>query len=102
MTGNDTKPMSLGNFFIMFWKYWDYTSKRVTDYNALEVVLLTNVLFMDLRTQWEKNRWDVEELKWICAALDHNYDILNPNYFTNCRFAYLDHIKTCYYVEHNG
>ena len=51
MTGNDTKPMSLGNFFIMFWKYWDYTSKRVTDYNALEVVLLTNVLFMDLRTQ---------------------------------------------------
>ena len=54
MTGNNTKPMSFGNFFIMFWKYWDYTSKRGTDYNALEVVLLTNVLFMDLRTQWGK------------------------------------------------
>ena len=102
MTGNNTKPMSFGNFFIMFWKYWDYTSKRETDYNAREVVLLTNVPFMDLRTQWEKNGWDVEELKWICAAIDHNYVILNPNYFTNCRFAYLDRIKTCYYLEHNG
>ena len=96
MTGNNTKPMSFGNSFIMFWKYWDYTSKRGTDYNAPKVVLLTNVLFMDLRTQWEKNNWDVEELKWVCAALDHNYDILNPNYFTICNFAYLDHIKTCY------
>ena len=86
----------------MFWKYCDYTSKRGTDFSVLEVLLLTNVLFMDLRTQWEKNGWDVEELKWICAALDNNYDILDPNYFTNCRFAYLDHIKTCYYLEHNG
>ena len=54
MTGNNTKPMSFGIFFIMFWKYWDYTSKRGTDYKALEVVLLTNVLFMDLRTQLGK------------------------------------------------
>ena len=86
----------------MFWKCLDSTSKRGTDYNALEVVFFTNVLFMDLRTQWEKNGWDVEELKSISVALDHNYDIFNPNYFTNCRFAYLDHIKTCYYLEHNG
>ena len=54
MTGNNTNPMYFGNFFIMFWKYWDYTSKGGTDYNALEVILLTNVLFLDLRTQWEK------------------------------------------------
>ena len=82
MTGNNTKRMSFENYFIMFWKYWDYTSKRGTDYNALKVVLLTNVLFMDLRTQQEKNGWDVEELKWICAALDHNYGQLiswSPN-----------------------
>ena len=102
MTGNNTKPLYFGNFLIMFWKYWDYTSKGGTDYKALEVVFLTNVLFMDLRTQWEKKGWDIEKLKWICATFDHNYDILNRNYFTNCRFPYLDHIKNCYYLEHNG
>ena len=83
MTFNNAKPMSFGKFFSMFWKYWDYTSKRGTDCSTLEVLLLTNVFFMDLRTRWGKNGWDVEELKWICVALDHNYDILNPNYFTN-------------------
>ena len=97
MTFNNTKPMSFGKFFSMLWKYWDYTSKRGTDYSTLEVLLLTN-----LRTRWGKNGWDVEELKWIYVALDHNDDILNPNYFTNCRFAYLDYIKACYYLEHNG
>ena len=54
MTGNNTKPMYFGNFLILFWKYWNYASKGGTDYNAVEVVLLTNVLFMDLRTQWGK------------------------------------------------
>ena len=52
MTFNNTKPMSSGNFFSMFWKYWDYTSKRG---RTFEDLLLTNVLFMDLRTRWEKN-----------------------------------------------
>ena len=56
MTDNNTRPVSFGKFFIMFWKYWDYTSKSGTDYNAFEVVLLTNVLFMDLRTQWKKKK----------------------------------------------
>ena len=56
MTGNNTKPIYFGNFLIMFWKYWDYASKGGTDYKALEVVPLINVLFMDLRTQWEKKR----------------------------------------------
>ena len=52
MTGNNTKPMSFRNFLTNFWKYWDYTSKRATDYNALEVALFTSVIFMVLRTQW--------------------------------------------------
>ena len=93
MTFNNTKPMYFGNIFSMFWKYLDYASKRGTDYSSLEVLLLTNVLFIDLRTQWEKIGWDVEELKWICAVVDHNYDILNPIYFTNCRFAGCGRVK---------
>ena len=48
--------MSFGKIFSMFWKYWDYTSKRGTDCSTLEVLLLTNVFFMDLRTRWGKER----------------------------------------------
>ena len=87
----------------MFWKYCDYTSKRGTDFSARSRSSTSyKCPFYGFKNSMGKNGWDVEELKRICAALDHNYDILNPNYFTNCRFAYLDHIKICCYLEHNG
>ena len=57
---------------------------------------------MHLRTEWEKLGWDMEELKWICSALDNNYEILDPNYFNDCKFAYLDHVKNCCYLENNA
>ena len=102
MTFTNTFPMSSGQFFAIFWKYWDYVSKRRTEYTALEVLVMTNVLFMHLRSKWEKVSWDIEELKYICAALDNGCEDLNPNYFINCKFAYLEHLKTYYYLENNG
>ena len=51
MSFTNTKPMSFGKFFNLFYKYWDAASKRGTGYNALEVILFTKILFMDLRTE---------------------------------------------------
>ena len=55
--------MPFGTFFGVFWKYWDYTSKTETDYTAFEVLIMTSLLFEQLKNQWEKLKWDVEELK---------------------------------------
>ena len=63
---------------------------------------MTSVLFEQLKNQWEKLKWDLEELKQICYALDNNYEILDPNYFVDCKFAYLDHLRTYYYLAKNG
>ena len=63
---------------------------------------MTSLLFEQLKNQWEKLKWDMEELKQICYALDNNYEILDPNYFVDCKFAYLDHLRTCYYLAKNG
>ena len=43
-----------------------------------------------------------EELNYICLELDNNCEDFDPTFFTDCRSAYLDHIKTCYYLEKNG
>ena len=51
MTFTNTSPMSFGKIFAIFWKYWDYVSKRGTEYTALEVLVGTNVLFMHLRSE---------------------------------------------------
>ena len=56
---------------------------------------------MDLRYKWEKQKWDIEKLNYICLTLDNNCEDVNPTFFTDCRSAYLDHINTCYYLEKN-
>ena len=102
MTFTKTKPVPFGKIFGLFYKYWNYTSKRGTQYSALVVLLLTNVIYMDLRSKCEKHRWDIEKLNYICSALDYNCKDFNPTFFTDCRYVYLDHIKTRYYLEKNG
>ena len=73
-----TKPNSVSfrKFFGLFYKYWDYLSKRGTQYTAFEVLMLTNVIYMNLRLKWENEKWDIEELNYICHALDNIVKIL--------------------------
>ena len=92
-------PMRFGIFFPLFCKYWDIVSKRGTEHTLLEVEILKSRLFMLLKIKWDKNKWDSEELKHICYALDAKFEDLNPNYFIGKEFAYLDHVKTWYYLQ---
>ena len=69
-------------------------SKRGTEHKALAVEILTGHIFVLLQIEWDKNKWDFEELKHIYYALDAKYEDLNLNYFIGKEFAYLDHIKT--------
>ena len=92
---------SFVNFFEHFLKYWDCTSKRGIEYSELEVVIRTAVISSHLHIEWKARKWDLEEFRWICSALDSNYDILNPNYFINDKVAYINHLKNCYYLDNN-
>ena len=87
--------------FDCFYKYWDYTSKRGIEYDQSEVTFQTCFIYMLLKKECYVLGWDIEGLKWICYALDNNYDILDPHNFTDCKFAYVDQLKTCYYLDHN-
>ena len=93
--------MTFGNFFPLFHKYWDTVNKRGTEHTSLEVGILTRgfVFFLLLKIKWDKNKWDTDELKDICYALDAKFEDLNPNYFIGKEFAYLDHVKTWYYLQ---
>ena len=103
MTFTNTIPMTFGILFPLFNKYWDIVSKRGTDHTSLEVEILTSRLFKLLKIEWDKNKWDSEELKHIYYALDAKFEDLNANYFIGKELAYLDHVKTWYYLqEHDG
>ena len=91
-----------GKFFGFFSLYWNYCSQRGRRLNSLEVSLLTNIIYVNLREEREKKVWNINELDWACAAVDNNYDLLNPNNFLNDEFAYLDHVKTCFYLDNTN
>ena len=99
MTFTKTIPMTFGNFFPLFHKYWDIVSKRGTENTSLEIEILTSHLFILLKIEWDKNKWDSEELKHICYALDAKFEDLNLNYFIGKEFAYLEHVKMWFYLQ---
>ena len=55
MTFTKTIPMTFGNCFLLFHKYWDIVSKRGTEHTSLEVEILTSGLFLLLKIEWDKN-----------------------------------------------
>ena len=91
MTFKNARPMPFGTFFPLFHKYWDAVSKRGTEHTSLELELL--------KIDWDKNGWNTDELKYICYLLDARFDDLDLNYFIRKEFAYLNHVKTWYYLQ---
>ena len=71
-------------------------------YTAFEVLMLTDVIYMDLRIKWENEKRGIEQLNYICHALNNNCEDIDQHFFTNQRFAYLDHLKTWYCLEKNN
>ena len=56
MSFTKSKSLGFGKFFGYFYKYCDYASKRRTQYAAFEVLILTNVIYMEMRIKWENEK----------------------------------------------
>ena len=68
---------------------------------AITINILTSISFAYLREKWDAARWDIDELKWICYKLGYNNELFDPHNFIDDKFAYVNHIKNCYYLENN-
>ena len=60
MTGTKSGRAKFANFFDYFYKYWNYTSKRGTEYDQLEVIFQTSFIYMLLKMEWDVLGWDIE------------------------------------------
>ena len=79
----------------MFWifnKYWRISNGIEGNFSELEV----------LQEEWQKNKWNIKELEWICYGMDYGFSILDPKIFKNNPFAYIDHLKTRVYLENTN
>ena len=71
----------INSLFQILFKYWDVCSKRHREYTSLQVEYLTSDFFQVLSSYWLKRKWNIEELKVICAAMDVQCPCLNPHFF---------------------
>ena len=88
--------------FYFFHQYQEEVTKRGVEYSGFQVTVATSFIFDILRIEWEENNWHVEELKYVCSALDAFCEELNPNNLIYCQSAYLDHLKNYYLEINNG
>ena len=101
MTFTNSTPATFGKFYNYFLKYWNFKRDRNGYHNQFQIDILNSILYMHLHDEWSAPRWDIDELKCICVNLDYNNELLDPYNFSGDEFAYVDHAKTCYYLEQN-
>ena len=68
-------------------------------YNNLEVFVLTKQLYEKLEIDWKKNKWDIQELTWICYEIEQNYSMLDPTNFLNDECTYVNHPKIVFILN---
>ena len=54
MTYARFEPVNFGIFFSCFQLYWHYCSQRGILYNNVQVLLVANKVYPDLKSEWEK------------------------------------------------
>lgn len=90
--------MSSGKFFSYFQLYWNYCSQREITVSNLDVFIKTSFIYVFLCKEWEKNNWSIDELEWICQQISFQNTMLDPVFFENDKYAYLNHIKNCFCI----
>ena len=64
-------------------------------------MVATSFIFDILRIEWENSGWNIEELKYLCLAIEASCDELNPNNFIYCHVWFIDEIKIYYKQDIN-
>ena len=45
-----------------------------------------------------ENNWSIDELEWICQQVSFQNTMFDPVFFENDKYAYLNHVKNCFYI----
>ena len=85
-------------YFQFFQTYWNLCLWRGR-YDPIEVFTLTMKNFSLLQSVWAENKWDINELVWICAKIENGNELLNRNNFIMQDYACVIHAKNCFYLN---
>ena len=102
MSGNGKRVM-FGFLFPLFQQYWlfclEYENRAL---NLGQFLLLQSRVFEKIHLEWRTFKWDEKELDWICSCIHSKDPVVDPSTFNLSPMAYIDHLKTYYFLESNN
>ena len=102
MSGNGKRVM-FGFLFPLFQQYWlfccEYENHAL---NLGQFLLLRSCIFEKIHLEWRIFKWDEKELDWICSRIHAKDSVVDPSKFNLNPIAYIDHLKTYYFLESNN
>ena len=93
-----TSPVCFGKYYNWFKKYWHYEREREINYSSFDIFIRTEAIFVCLEQEWNKNKWNIKELKWICSQINYDNKMIDTNLFLDDPAAYIVHVKNCFYL----
>ena len=102
MSGNGKRVM-FRFLFPLFQQYWlfclEYENRAL---NLGQFLLLQSRVFEEIHLEWRTFKWDEKELDWICSCIHSKDPVVDRSKFNLNPIAYIDHLKTYYFLESNN
>ena len=98
MTFIGTSPVCFGKYYNWFKQYWLYEKEREINYSSFDVFIRTEEIFVCLKQEWIKNKWNIKELKWICSQINYDNKMVDANMFLDDPAAYIVHVQNCFHL----
>ena len=76
--------------FGLFRYYWFTVQRRENELSSVAVNIIWSYIFSYLKKEWiQKRGYSLEDLKYICPAIDVIYDEFDPTLFVNGSDSYI-------------
>ena len=102
MSGNGKRVM-FRFLFPLFQQHWlfccEYENHAL---NLAQYLLLQSLVFEKIHLEWGTFKWDEKELDCICSRIHSKDPLIDLSKFNLNPIAYIDHLKTYYFLESNN
>ena len=100
MSDGNWKRIMFGFLFPLLQQYWLFCREYENHVlNLGQFWVLQSRIFEKIYLKWKEFKWDEKQLNWICSRILSKDPVGDPSKFDSNAIAYVDHVKTYYFLE---
>ena len=100
MSDGSGKWIHFGFLFPLLHQCWIFCPEYENHVlNMGQFLILQSQIFEKIHLEWKDFKWDEKELDWICSRIHSKDPMVDPSKFNSNSIAYVDHLKSYYFLE---